>query len=149
MFRGKVNRHVPEQAMKSLTVKAKVHNLRKVLALINEELNSAGCSKKCIFQIDVAVEELFVNISCYAYAPDSGDVTVSITVDGDPAVAEITFLDAGVPFDPVSKSDPDVTLDAEKRAIGGLGIFMVKQSMDELLYERRDELNITTIRKKI
>ena len=135
--------------MKTLTVKAKVHNLTRVLAFINKELYSAGCSKKCAFQIDVAVEELFVNIASYAYAPDSGDVTVSITISGEPAVAEITFLDSGVPYDPVSKADPDVTLDAEKRTIGGLGISMVKQSMDEMLYERRDDLNITTIRKMI
>ena len=135
--------------MKTLTVKAKIYNLSRVLAFINKELNSAGCSKKSIFQIDVAVEELFVNIASYAYAPGSGDVTISISISEDPAVAEITFLDAGVPYDPVSKSDPDVTLDAEKRTIGGLGIFMVKQSMDELLYDRRDDLNITTIRKKI
>ena len=135
--------------MKTLTVKAKVHNLSRVLAFINKELDSAGCSKKSTFQIDVAVEELFVNIASYAYAPGSGNVTVSISISEDPAVAEITFLDAGVPYDPVSKSDPDVTLDAEKRTIGGLGIFMVKQSMDELLYDRRDDLNITTIRKKI
>ncbi len=135
--------------MKTLTVKAKVHNLSRVLAFINKELDSAGCSKKSTFQIDVAVEELFVNIASYAYAPGSGDVTISISISEDPAVAEITFLDAGVPYDPVSKSDPDVTLDAEKRTIGGLGIFMVKQSMDELLYDRRDDLNITTIRKKI
>lgn len=135
--------------MKTLTVKAKVQNLSRVLAFINKELDSAGCSKKSTFQIDVAVEELFVNIASYAYAPGSGDVTVSISISEDPAVAEITFLDAGVPYDPVSKSDPDVTLDAEKRTIGGLGIFMVKQSMDELLYDRRDDLNITTIRKKI
>ena len=135
--------------MKTLTVKAKVHNLSRVLAFINKELDSAGCSKKSTFQIDVAVEELFVNIASYAYAPGSGDVTISISISDDPAVAEITFLDAGVPYDPVSKSDPDVTLDAEKRTIGGLGIFMVKQSMDELLYDRRDDLNITTIRKKI
>ena len=135
--------------MKTLTVKAKIYNLSRVLAFINKELDSARCSKKCIFQIDVAVEELFVNIANYAYAPGSGDVTIGITVSGDPAVAEITLLDSGVPYDPVAKSDPDVTLDAEKRTIGGLGIFMVKQSMDEMLYERRDDLNLTTIRKRI
>ena len=135
--------------MKTLTVKAKVHNLSRVLAFINKELDSAGCSKKSTFQIDVAVEELFVNIANYAYAPGSGDVTISITISGVPAVAEITLLDSGVPYDPVAKSDPDVTLDAEKRTIGGLGIFMVKQSMDEMLYERRDDLNLTTIRKRI
>ena len=113
------------------------------------EFNSWCCSKKCAFQIDVAVEELFANISTYAYAPGLGDVTISITISGDPAIAEITLLDSGVPYDPVAKPDPDITLDAEQRTIGGLGIFMVKQSMDEMLYERRDDLNITTIRKKI
>lgn len=135
--------------MNTLTVEAKVHNLNKVLEFIGDELRKAGCKMKYIMQIEVAVEELFVNIAHYAYFPRTGEVTIGITVHNDPSVAEVTFVDSGIPFDPLAKSDPDVTLDAQKRAIGGLGIFMVKKSMDDMEYEYRDGLNITTIRKKI
>ena len=135
--------------MKKISVEATVSNLYKVLSFINQELEAHGCRMKPSLQIDVAVEELFVNIAHYAYTPETGIVTISIDIYGDPAVCEITFKDSGIPYDPVSRQDPDVTLDADERSIGGLGIFMVKQSMDELLYEYRDGHNITTIRKYI
>ena len=135
--------------MKTLNVEAKVQNLKQVLSFIDEELRQENCSKRIALQIEVAVEELFVNIAHYAYINDTGDVCISISVSGDPRTAEISFADSGTPFDPLAQTDPDVTLDAERRNIGGLGIFMVKKSMDKLLYEYRDGLNITTIRKRI
>ena len=135
--------------MKTLNVEAKVQNLKQVLSFIDEELRQENCSKKIALQIEVAFEELFVNIAHYAYINDTGDVCISISVSGDPRTAEISFADSGTPFDPLAQTDPDVTLDAERRNIGGLGIFMVKKSMDKLLYEYRDGLNITTIRKRI
>ena len=135
--------------MKTLKVDAKVNNLSKVLDFINDELSEAGCSIRDAMQIDVAVEELFVNISLYAYPSGSGSATISISVLDDPKTAEITLIDSGVPFDPLEKEEPDISLNAKEREIGGLGIYMVRKTMDELTYENSDGLNITTIRKKI
>jgi anti-sigma regulatory factor (Ser/Thr protein kinase) len=135
--------------MKVLTIEAKINNLSRVLAFIDVELLRAGCRPKPKMQLDIATEELFINIARYAYVPDTGDVTISIAICDDPAVAEITFADSGIPFNPFAKPDPDITLKAEDRSIGGLGVFMVKKAMDEVDYEYRDGLNLTTIRKKI
>ena len=135
--------------MKTLTVKAQENNLYQVLDFVDGELESAGCSAKSRLQIDVAVEELFINIARYAYAPETGDAAVAIDIQGEPPAAEITLSDSGMPFDPFSKEDPDISLSAEKRPVGGLGVLMVKKTMDEVHYEYSDGLNITTIRKLI
>lgn len=135
--------------MKTLTIDAKVNNLTHVLRFINDELSVAGCRPKAKLQLDVAAEEIFVNIASYAYGSETGEASVSISIQGEPPVAEITFVDSGVRFDPFSIPDPDITLNAIERSIGGLGIYMVKKTMDEVHYEYRDGLNLTTIRKKI
>ena len=123
--------------------------LNEVLAFVDGELEAMGCSMKAQMQIDVAVEELFVNIASYAYAPETGEATIRIAAEQDPPAVEITFIDGGIPYDPLAKPDPDVTLAAEDRQIGGLGIFMVKKTMDDMKYEYRDGKNILTIRKSI
>ena len=135
--------------MKTLKVDAKVNNLNKVLSFINDVLSDYGCSVRDTMQINVAVEELFVNISLYAYPSGSGSATISISVLDDPKTAEITLIDSGVPFDPLEKEEPDISLNAKEREIGGLGIYMVRKTMDELTYENVDGCNITTIKKKI
>ena len=99
-------------------------------------------------QIEVIVEEVFVNIAHYAYAPGTGPATVRFRADGAGA-AELTFIDRGAPYDPLARPDPDVTLSAEERPIGGLGIFMVKKSMDDMRYAYRDGRNILTIQKRL
>ena len=98
-------------------------------------------------QIDVAVEEIFMNIASYAYAPATGTAQVILTLCEEPRGVEITFIDGGVPYDPLAKEDPDVTLSAQERQIGGLGIFMVKKTMDAMTYEYRDQKNILKIKK--
>ena len=100
-------------------------------------------------QIDLAVEEVFVNIAKYAYAPDKGRAVVRVEVCDDPVQVKITFLDHGKPYDPLAKDDPDVTLPVEVRPVGGLGIFMVKQSMDDVKYEYKDGTNILTLVKSL
>ncbi len=102
---------------------------------------------KIQFQIDVAVEELFVNIAHYAYTPETGTATIRVKIEEDPLSASITFIDSGIPYNPLEKEDPDVTLSAEERGIGGLGIYMVKKSMDDMIYEYTDGQNILTIKK--
>ena len=133
--------------MKELVIEAKKTNLDAVLSFIDEQLGEAECSKKTRMTIDVAVEELFVNISSYAYDPKIGTAVVQVSVHNEPLSVEITFIDNGKPYAPLAKPDPDVTLDAEHRQIGGLGIFMVKKSMDNVQYEYKDGRNILTIKK--
>ena len=104
---------------------------------------------KAQMQIDVALEEIFINIANYAYQPGKGPATVRVDVTDNPLTVTITFVDHGIPYDPLAKDDPDVTLPADEREIGGLGIFMVKQSMDDVIYEYRDGHNILTIKKAL
>ena len=133
--------------MKELELEAKVENLADVLAFVDEQLEAVDCPMKIQMQIDVAVEEIFVNIAHYAYDPEVGKATVRVEVLGDPLAVDITFIDGGVPYDPLAKADPDVTLSAEERQIGGLGIFMVKKTMDDVRYQYLDGHNILTLNK--
>ena len=134
--------------MRELNIEALVENLDKVLAFVDEEIDKLECSVKIHTQIDVAVEELFVNIAHYAYKPETGPATVRVEVEKDPPAISITFIDHGVPYDPLAKADPDVTLPAEQREIGGLGIFMTKKLMDDVVYEYKDGSNILRLIKK-
>ena len=133
--------------MNTLTVEARTENLDQVLAFVEQNLEAAGCSMKAQMQISVAVEEIYVNIAHYAYTPETGKAVIRMTAEG--GTAEIEFRDRGVPFDPLARPDPDVTLSAKERGIGGLGIYMVKKSMDEVLYRYEGGENILTIRKKL
>ncbi len=132
-----------------LTVPAEIDRLSDVLSFIDAQLEDAGCPLKTQIQIDVAVEELFVNIAHYAYPSDKGDASIRVITDRENGVIVIEFRDHGIPFDPVAVSDPDVTLSAEERRIGGLGIFMAKKNMDEMRYLRENGQNILTVTKKL
>ena len=132
--------------MKELTLPAAVENIEKAVAFVNGQLEAAGCPPKTMIQIDVAIDELFGNIAHYAYGKDTGDATVRVEVTEEPAVI-ITFIDNGIPYNPLKKPDPDVTKDLEEREIGGLGIFMVKKSMDDITYEYKEGQNILRIKK--
>ena len=134
--------------MKEITLEADIKNIPAVTDMINGVLEEADCPIKVQMQIDVVVDELFSNISFYAYE-NGGEATVCAQVSGEPAVASITFKDRGKPYDPLSKEDPDVTLPAEKREVGGLGIFMVKKMMDEVVYRYEDGMNVLTVKKKL
>ena len=136
-----------EELMRSLKIKAIVENLGIVTDFLNEQLEGTGCPMKTQMQIELAVEEIFVNIAHYAYAPETGMAVISMDISDGRAV--MTFEDSGMPYDPLARPDPDVTLAAEDRAIGGLGIFMVKKSMDDVRYEYRDGKNILTLVKKL
>ena len=135
--------------MKELTIAATVENIETVTDFINEQLESLDCPMKAQMQIDIAIDELFGNIAHYAYNPEIGKATVRVEVTEDPLAVVITFIDNGVPYDPLKKADPDTTLSAEERKIGGLGIYMVKKSMDDVTYEYKDGQNILKIKKNI
>ena len=138
-----------DKNMKKLSVKADVNSLSEVQAFVDQILEENECSMKAQMQIDIAVEELFVNIAHYAYPSGVGDAIIEVDTDSDAECVKITFEDQGVQYDPLKHEDPDVTLSAEDRDIGGLGIFMVKQSMDDMSYEYVDNKNRLTITKKI
>ena len=135
--------------MKELEIEALSENLPQVLAFVDEQLEAADCPMKIQIQIDIAVEEIFVNIAHYAYAPETGKAMVRIETLADPPSVDITFIDNGVPYDPLAKADPDITLSVKERKKGGLGIFMVKNTMDNVSYEYKDGKNILTIKKNL
>ena len=135
--------------MKELTIAATVENIETVTDFVNEQLEALDCPMKAQMQIDIAIDELFGNIAHYAYNPEIGQATVRVEVVEEPLSVVIAFIDNGVPYDPLAKADPDTTLSAEERDIGGLGIYMVKKSMDEVTYEYKDGLNILSVTKRI
>ena len=127
------------------TYDATDENLRNVLAFVEEELEKHGAGMKDIMSISVAVEEIFVNIAHYAYDGRTGKATIGI--DFKDGGVEIYFIDSGIPFDPLQVKDPDIKAKVEDRPVGGLGIFMVKKSMDECSYERRNNENFFVMKK--
>ena len=138
-----------ERIVKELTVLATLENIVPVTDFINEELEKLNCPIKAQMQIDVAVDELFGNIARYAYDPDTGPATVRVEVDPDQMIVSITFIDHGKPYDPLSTKAPDITAPVEERPIGGLGIFLVRKTMDDVAYEYRNGKNILRIKKKM
>jgi len=130
-----------------LEIEAVPENLSAVESFVEMHLEENDCPPKAAMQIGLAVEEIFINIASYAYAPDKGNAVVRVEVSGDPITVTITFIDHGIPYDPLAKEDPDVTLAAEEREIGGLGIFLTKKTMDEVSYEYKDGQNILHIKK--
>jgi anti-sigma regulatory factor (Ser/Thr protein kinase) len=143
-----------QRTEKSITVDATIANVETVTDFVNAELEALDCPMKAQMQIDVAIDELFGNIAHYAYKdhesgkPGMANVEVSSSKDEPPQVV-ITFTDCGIPYNPLENEDPDVTLSAEERKIGGLGIFLVKKTMDDISYEYKDGKNILTIKKNL
>ena len=135
--------------MKEMTIKAVLQNVSAVTDFVNEELDHYDCPIKGRVQINVAIDEIFSNISRYAYGAGQGDATVSIEVEAQPLRVILTFSDHGVPFNPLEKAAPNVKLSAEEREIGGLGIFLVRKTMDAISYEYKDGMNILTIKKQL
>lgn len=134
--------------MEKLTVEATKENLLKVNEFVEANLEKIECPMKAMMQISVAVEEIYINIASYAYGDNIGQAEILLDTDTAGQVS-ITFMDSGTPYDPLAKEDPDITLSAEERGIGGLGIFMVKKSMDDVLYKYEDGKNILTLVKKV
>lgn len=135
--------------MKSITVEAKIENVDKVTEFVNEVLEEKECPLKVRMQLDVAIDEIFGNIAYYAYGKGSGNATIQIEMEDNPPKITLTFIDQGIPYNPLESKDPDITLDIEDREIGGLGIFLVKKTMDELSYEYVDGQNILTMKKEL
>ena len=138
-----------ETYVESRTFPAKTESLTDVLAFTEQILEKNQCSMKIQTAICVAIEEVFVNVAHYAYGEAEGDVKFDITFDKDTRTATFRMADKGVPFDPLKKPDPDITLSADDREIGGLGIFITKKTMDQVNYAYENGENILTMIKKI
>ena len=135
--------------MDSIIVPAKNEYLEQVTAFVDERLEAHDCPMTTQMQVELAVEEIFVNIASYAYGEGQGTVTVRGTVTEEPPGVELTFMDEGTPYNPLKREDPDMTIPMEDRGIGGLGIFLVKKNVDDIRYEYREGKNILVLRKKL
>ena len=128
---------------------AKVEELDNVIGYIESKMEESGAPMKAVMQVTVAAEEMFVNIAHYAYGSDEAEGYALVEVEQpEENTVSIRFVDEGVMFNPLKKADPDVTRSAEDRNIGGLGIYMVKKTMDSVDYVREDGKNIFTMCKK-
>lgn len=135
--------------MKEITVDATIDNVKTITDFVDERLEEMNCPVKAQMQIDIVIDELCSNVARYAYSDRTGKVTVSVDTVDKPMKVWLTFTDEGVPYNPLAKEDPDITLSAEERKLGGLGIYMVKKMMDEFHYEYKDGKNIVTVCKVI
>ena len=135
--------------MKELTLTATLENIAAATAFIDEQLEALDCPMRAQMQIDVAIDELFGNIARYAYGEAVGEATVRFDFDEANREAAITFSDRGVPFNPLERADPDVSRPAAEREVGGLGIFLVRKTMDGMEYRRENDANVLTIRKRL
>lgn len=142
-FKGK------ETKMTKKSFEASEDAIADMIAFVETELEKAECSLKTQTSICVAMEELFVNIAHYAYPEGTGRAEIGIDIDRDTRMATFVISDTGVPFNPLEKDDPDITKPAEEREIGGLGIFIVKKTMDTIDYERVENENRLTMTKKL
>lgn len=135
--------------MNYLTVPARTEALEDVQAFLEGQLESWDCSPKLQMQIALVAEEIFVNIAHYAYPDGAGDAVIGVQVSSQPPVLTLRFADRGIPFDPLAQPEADITLSAQERPIGGLGIFLTRKIMDEAVYTYADGQNILTLRKKL
>ena len=133
----------------TLQLVAEINRLPDVKAFIDEKLDAVGCSKKTKMNINLCVEEIYTNVCSYAYAPNTGDVTIEAWFNENKDIIYIKFVDMGVPYNPLSREDPDIEAKAEDRLIGGLGIFMTKKLMDNMSYEYVDNSNVLTLEKNL
>ena len=131
------------------TFPAKTEALSDVLGFVEQMLDSFECPIKIQVALCVAIEEVFVNVAHYAYGEGEGNMSLGIGFDEESRAITFRMTDKGIPFDPLKKPDPDITLSADEREIGGLGIFITKKTMDSLTYTYENNENILTMIKKI
>lgn len=133
--------------MRELTTEAVTENLQSVMDFVNDSLSDKGCSAKTLYQMELVLEEIFINIASYAYEGDERPVVLSIDFEEEPLAAIVTFKDKGAPYNPLSRDDPNLALKLENREIGGLGIFLVKKNVDAIWYEHVNGENVLSFRK--
>ena len=131
------------------TFAADVGKMNEVQDFVSECIKTDGADEMTVMQIALAVEEVFVNIASYSYPDSEGDAEVTVERLTDPLAIRITFEDSGIPFDPLNAPQPDVNLPAEERPIGGLGIFLVRELMDDVSYRYENGKNILAFEKRL
>ena len=131
--------------MQELVIEAKIENLDKLNEFVHNAISDLNFEKKSIMQLDLIVEEIFVNIANYAYSPKTG--LAKILLDIKCEWISLTFIDSGIPYNPLEQSDPDVNLSVDEREIGGLGIFLTKKFVDKISYQYINNQNVLTIEK--
>ena len=132
--------------MNQIIVRSDKKNLNIVLSKINEALEKHNPPMKSRLQLEMAIEELFVNICSYAY-PDEGDIVIQYCVEDNSLKVIVNFIDNGIPFNPLEKEEPDLSLGVEEREIGGLGLTLVRKNVDSLDYKYENNYNILTLEK--
>ena len=135
--------------MKEMTLAARKDSIPAVTAWVDSELEKLDCPMKAQLQLDIAIDELFGNIALYAYPGGEGSATVQLGFDPASREVSLTFVDSGIPFNPLEHDTPDTTLSAEERAIGGLGIHLVRKTMDSVTYRWENGQNHLRIAKRI
>ena len=130
-----------------LEVPARRESMDEVNMFLEAQLDEVACPPDSAFLLMLAAEEIFVNIASYAYDGGEGDARIEFSFDEEKEMAELVFSDRGIPFDPTSRPSPDITLKSDDRPIGGLGIHIIKQRMDEVVYQYAGGKNVLTIRK--
>ena len=131
-------------------VEADVANMEAMLSPILRKLEALEVEHKAIYQIHLSLEELFTNIASYAYPPEKkGMIHISYEILSEPRAIRVRIADEGIPFNPFESEEPDLHASVEERKIGGLGLFIVKKTMDNIEYVRQGDSNVLTITKKI
>lgn len=135
--------------MKSLVIPAEKARLDEVIDFVLDFAEKVGFGKTELFQLELCTEEVFVNVASYAYTPDTGLITVIADGSEDPPAVTLSFIDSGIPFDPLAKADPAKNRPFSQAKKGGLGIYLTKKLMDEVSYKYQDGKNVLTITKSI
>ena len=135
--------------MQELKLPAVIESIPKLTAWMDEALEKLDCPMKAQMQLDVAMDEIFSNIARYAYPDQNGAAAVRMDFDEITRLFSLEFRDQGIPFNPLEQAEPDTALGVEARGIGGLGIFLVRKTMDEVSYQYTDGSNILCLKKRI
>lgn len=135
--------------MKRLDILAKPENLPRVLAFLNEGLAECDCEASKVRQLEVAIEEMYANVSLYAYADETGTISIEMELDPKADCMRMRFIDSGIAFNPLTRPDPNVKLPLRERQRGGLGVYIVKKCVDRVHYEYLDGKNVLTIEKRL
>ena len=132
-----------------LNIRNDIQSLPLVNEWIEQCCEEAGLGLDWIMKFQLVIEEMVSNVIFYAYDPQQQEAAIELRFTWEAGTVSILLRDWGKPFDPTAKEDPDITLSVDDRPIGGLGIFMVKQLMDEVRYERVGSSNLLTLQKRI
>jgi anti-sigma regulatory factor (Ser/Thr protein kinase) len=132
--------------MAKIVLPAKLENLELMIRFVRNGAENYGFSSKDINRVQLAAEEVLVNVISYAYPDENGDIEITYDVSEDEGLV-IEIVDCGVPFDPLSIPEPDIEAPMEDRKIGGLGIYIMRSIMDEVNYRRQGDRNILTLTK--